>query len=274
MVEVDAGSALSRDEAVALAPADLRAAIRDGRWAGSTEGLALGHLQANLVVLPHELAFEFLLYCHRNTAACPVIDVGEVGSTTVPGVAAEADLRTDLPRYRVYADGELVDEPTEVAGEWPEDAVAFLLGCAMTCDEALLAAGVPVRHLAQGRRAPVYVTDVPTRPAGAFSAPLVVNLRAVPAGQVARATTVTSRYPVAHGAPVHVGEPAALGIADLADVTYGDAPWLEPGDVPMFWGCGITPQLAIERARPRYAITHFPGHMFVTDRAAEADAAH
>lgn len=265
---------LSRADAATLLPRELRAAIAVERWTGPTLGLGLGHLQANLAVVPREDAFDFLLFCQRNPKPCPLIEVTDPGSPYVDAVAPRADLRDELPRYRVFRDGELVAEPRHLRDVWQDDSVGFLLGCSLTFEAALMAAGVPLRHLEAETYAPVYVTSVQCRPAGKFSGPLVVSMRPIPGELVARAVQVTSRYPWGHGAPVHVGDPAALGIEDLKAVYFGDAPVMKPGDVPVFWGCGITPQLAVETARPRYMFTHYPQHMFITDRPAEADAVH
>jgi uncharacterized protein YcsI (UPF0317 family) len=263
---------LTRFEAAALTPRQLRDAIAAERWSGPTLGLGLGHLQANLAVVPREDAFDFLLFCQRNPKPCPLIEVLDVGSPRVNTVAPGADLRTDLPRYRVFRDGELVSEPTQIQGDWEDDAVAFLLGCSLTFESALLEAHVPLRHLEAEVAAPVYTTALACRPAGKFSGPLVVSMRPIPADLVARTVQITSRYPWGHGAPVHIGDPASLGIADLDAVDFGDPPVMKPGDVPVFWGCGITPQLAVAQARSRYTFTHFAQHMFVTDRSSEADA--
>lgn len=267
-----ATSYLTRAQAAQLSPRDLRAAIAAETWTGPTLGLGLGHLQANLAVVPREDAYDFLLFCQRNPKPCPLIEVTDVGSARVDVVAPGADLRDEVPRYRVFRDGELASEPTSLREEWEDDAVGFLLGCSLTFESALLEAGIPLRHLAAETYAPVYVTSVPCRPAGKFSGPLVVSMRPIPAGQVARAVQVTSRYPWGHGAPIHVGDPGALGIQDLDAVDFGEPPVMEPGDVPVFWGCGITPQLAVGNARSRYTFTHYAQHMFVTDRSSEADA--
>lgn len=265
---------LSRADAAVLTPTELRAAIAAQRWTGPTLGLGLGRVQANLAVVPREDAFDFLLFCQRNPKPCPLIEVTDVGSYRVDVVAPGADLRDELPRYRVFRDGELDAEPYHLRDEWQADSVAFLLGCSLTFEEALLEAGVPLRHLEAETAAPVYVTSVPCRPAGKFSGPLVVSMRPIPADLVARTVQVTSRYPWGHGAPMHVGDPAALGIDDLNAVDFGAAPVMKPGDVPVFWGCGITPQLAADKARSRYMFSHYAQHMFVTDRLAEADAVH
>jgi uncharacterized protein YcsI (UPF0317 family) len=244
-------------------PADVRAAIRAGEWTGPTAALAAGYTQANLVVLPRADAFDFLRFCVANPRPCPVLEVCEPGSPEPALTAPGADLRTDLPRYRIHRDGELVDEVSSV--EWRSDLVAFLIGCSFTFERALLAAGLPVRHVEQGVNVPMYRTAVACRPAGRFSGPLVVSMRPMTPPQAIRATQITSRYPSVHGVPVHVGDPAALGIASLGSPHYGDPVEIRDGEVPVFWACGVTPQAVAAASRPELMITHAPGHMFVTD---------
>ncbi|MDA0184207.1 putative hydro-lyase [Solirubrobacter phytolaccae] len=246
-------------------PAEVRAAIRRGELDGPTAALAPGFSQANLVVLPEADAFDFLRFCVANPRPCPVLEVLEPGSVEPVATAPGADLRVDLPRYRVFRRGELVDEPDRV--EWREDLVAFLIGCSFTFERALLAAGLPVRHIEQGVNVPMYRTSVPCRPAGRFSGPLVVSMRPMTPDQAKRAAEITSRFSSAHGAPLHVGDPSALGIAALDAPEYGDAVELRDGEVPVFWACGVTPQAVAAASRPELMITHAPGHMFVTDLA-------
>ena len=246
-------------------PAAVRTATRSGALAGPTAGLAPAYAQANLVVLPRDHAYDFLLFCQRNPKPCPLLDVTDIGSPQPARVAPGADLRVDVPRYRVYRFGELVEERTDLVDLWRDDLVAFLLGCSFTFEGPLLDAGVPVRHLSCGRNVPMYRTNRPCVPAGRFEGPLVVSLRAIPAEQVVRAVQITSRFPAVHGAPVQIGDPAALGIADLSRPDWGDPPLMEAGDVPVFWACGVTPQAVAMASRPELMITHAPGHMFVTD---------
>ncbi len=246
-------------------PAECRREIRAGRWRGPTAGLAPGYAQANLVVVPKAYAYDFLLFCQRNPKPCPVLDVTDPGDPVARHAAPEADLRTDLPRYRVYRDGELVGEVDDIRGLWREDLVGFLLGCSFTFEAALLRAGIPVRHLECGCNVPMYVTRVPCRPAGPFAGPLVVSMRPVPEHLVSRVFRVCARYPLAHGTPVHVGDPARLGIQDLARPEYGDPVPVRAGEVPVFWACGVTPQAVAQRARVPFLITHSPGHMLITD---------
>ena len=247
----------------ASTPADARRRYREGLEVPTT-GWAAGYTQANMVVLPRDWAYDMLLFGQRNAQAVPLLDVTDAGSHATE-LAPGADLRTDLPRYRVWRDGELVDEPTDVADLWTADLVAFLIGCSFSFETALLAAGVPVRNIEQGQNVSMYRTNRPCRPAGRLSGPLVVSMRPVPGDLVATAVQVTGRMPQVHGAPVHVGSPSDLGITDLSRPDFGDPVEAAPGDVPVFWACGVTPQTALMASRPPLAITHAPGHMFITD---------
>ncbi len=242
-----------------------RAQIRAGAHIGPTSGLAPGYAQANLVVLPGEYAFDFLRFCVRNPVPCPVLEVTDTGSPRPATLADDADLRTDLPRYRVLRDGICVDEPTDISPYWSADMVAFLLGCSFTFDWALTAAGVPLAHQEQGVNVPMYITDRECAAAGPFHGPLVVSMRPLPRDIVEAAIDITARFPAMHGRPVHVGEPSALGISNLDAPDFGDPVGVGAGTVPVFWACGVTPQVVAQRARPSLAIFHAPGHMFVTD---------
>jgi uncharacterized protein YcsI (UPF0317 family) len=245
--------------------AAVRGACRSGALAGPTPGLALGYVQANLVVVPREFAFHFLLFCQRNPKPCPLLDVTEPGDPEPKAVAPGADLRTDLPAYRVWRDGRLSDEPTDVRRIWRDDFVSFVIGCSFTFENALLEARLPVRHIEEGLNVPMYNTSRPCRPAGRFSGPLVVSMRPMTPEQAVAATRVCARFPRAHGVPVHFGDPDGLGIHDLEKPDYGDPVAIRPGEVPVFWACGVTPQAALMRAQLPLAITHKPGHMFLTD---------
>ena len=244
---------------------ELRAAVRAGEHTGPTAGLAPGCTQANLVALPQADAFDFLRFCVQNPKPCPVLDVTDAGSPEPAQMAPGADLRTDVPRYRVWRDGALADEPTDAREHWRDDLVAFLIGCSFTFERALLAEGLPIRHVEQGVNVPMYRTSVDCTPAGRFSGPLVVSMRPMTPPQAIRATQITSRYAPVHGAPVHVGDPLALGIADLGAPDYGDPVEVRDGELPVFWACGVTPQAVAVASRPELMITHAPGHMFVTD---------
>ena len=246
-------------------PREIRAEIRSGKLAGVTAGLARGFVQANLAALPREQAYDFLLFCQRNPRPCPLLEVTEPGSPEPHGVAPGADLRTDLPRYRIYTDGQLADEVIDATPYWRGDLIAFLIGCSFTFEWALLDAGIPLWHMEHGKNVAMWRTTTECRPAGRFHGPMVVSMRPIRSGDVAKAVTVTARFPSAHGAPVHVGDPAALGIRDLGRPDWGDPQPLGPGQVPVFWACGVTPQAVALASKPPFMITHSPGHMFITD---------
>ncbi len=250
-------------------PAELRRASRRGALTEQTAGQCPGALQANLVILPKEAADEFLAFAVKNAKPCPLVGVSEPGSPHLPMVASDLDLRSDVPRYRIYRDGACVEEPTDVAHLWRDDLVAFALGCSFSFEDALIAEGLPVRHVDAGRNVPMYVTNRPTEPAGRFEGPMVVSLRAMPAEAAIRAVVLSDRQPLAHGAPVHIGDPAALGIGDVMAPDFGDPPVIEPGDMLVWWACGVTPQRALQAAKVPFAITHAPGFMLVTDLVAE-----
>jgi uncharacterized protein YcsI (UPF0317 family) len=250
-------------EAAGSTPAQARSHYRDGLVAPTT-GWAAGFTQANLVIVPQEWAFDMLLFAQRNPRPVPLLDVTDPGATSTV-LAPDADLRTDVPRYRVWRDGMLADEPTDVTDLWRDDLVSFLIGCSFSFETALMDAGVPVRNLEQGRNVSMYRTNVDCRPANRLSGPLVVSMRPIPGTHVVTAVQVTERMPEVHGAPVHVGAPEALGIADLSAPDFGDPVQMHDGDVPVFWACGVTPQAALMASKPPFAITHAPGHMFVTD---------
>jgi len=243
----------------------VRMACRRGELTTPTPGLALGYVQANLVVLPRDWAFDFLLFCQRNPKPCPLLDVTESGDPEPRFIAPGSDLRTDLPVYRVWKNGELIEEPTDITKHWRNDLVSFVIGCSFTFENALLAAGVPVRHIEQRVNVPMYRTNVACRAAGRFSGPLVVSMRPLVPDLASKATQICSRFPRAHGAPVHLGDPAAIGIRDLSRPDYGDLVRVKDGEIPVFWACGVTPQAVLTQARPPFAITHKPGHMFLTD---------
>jgi len=246
-------------------PADVRAACRSGAWTGQTSGLAPSFAQANLVVLPAADARDFRRFCELNPQPCPLLEVTDPGDVEPRRCAPGADLRTDLPRYRVWQDGELVDEPVDVTGWWRDDLVAFLIGCSFTFEAALLEAGIPVRHLELGCNVPMFRTNVPCQSAGKFHGPLVVSMRPLRPADAIRAVQITSMYPAVHGTPVHLGFPEQIGIMDVSRPDFGDPVPVHAGELPVFWACGVTPQAAIMAVRPEFVITHSPGCMFVTD---------
>lgn len=244
---------------------EVREACRRGEFDGQTSGRAGGFAQANLVMLPRDWACEFLLFCRRNPKPCPLLEVLDAGDPTPHATAPEADLRTDLPRYRVWEHGVLVDEPRDVSAVWRDDFVSFLIGCSFTFESAMLRAGLPVRHIERGVNVPMFRTNVPCAPAGRFHGPLVVSMRPLTAADAIRAVQITSRYPDVHGAPVHLGDPEQIGVADLSRPDFGDAVPVEAGELPVFWACGVTPQAVLQEAKPPLVVTHSPGCMFVTD---------
>jgi uncharacterized protein YcsI (UPF0317 family) len=246
-------------------PAELRALMRRGEFTGHTSGLAVRHVQGNLVLLPKPWAEDFLRYCQRNPKPCPVLAVGEPGDPTLPSLGAGIDIRSDLPRYRLWQHGELVAEVSDISEHWQSDFVSIVIGCSFSFEQALLDEGLPLRHVQQGKNVAMFRTHIPTVAAGAFSGPLVVTMRPLRAADAIRAVQITSRYSAVHGAPVHIGEPALIGIADLSRPDYGDAVEVLADELPVFWACGVTPQAALAAARPPIAITHAPGAMLVTD---------
>jgi uncharacterized protein YcsI (UPF0317 family) len=248
-----------------FSPKQLRDQTRGGEWSKPTSGCCAGFVQANLVVVPEPRASEFREFCERNPRPCPLLEMTEPGGCS-PRVAPGADLRTDLPMYRVYRDGKMYEEVMDVRHAWREDLVAFLLGCSFTFETALQRAGIPLRHVQQGKNVSMYLTNVPCQAVGPFGGPLVVSMRPIPEHRVEQTVEITARFPSAHGAPVHVGDPHAIGIVDLSEPDFGDAVSILPGETPVFWACGVTPQAAVLSAALDLVITQAPGHMFVTDQ--------
>ena len=247
-------------------PAELRQLIRDGELVRPTGGMAPGHVQANLAVLPRDVAFDFLLFCQRNPKPCPLLEVVEAGSAEPQFMAPGADLRTDLGLYRIYEYGEMVAEVEDVSEFWRDDLVSFLLGCSFSFEAALVETGIDLPHIERGTNVSMFITDVQTTPAGVFSGPMVVSMRAIPRDKIVRAVQVTSRFPAVHGAPVHIGDPEAIGIRDSTVPDLGDPTDFHDDDVPVFWACGVTPQAVAMSSKPPLMITHAPGHMFITDK--------
>ena len=248
-----------------LTPRDARRLFRSGLRT-NTVGWAPGFTQANLIAVPTDLADDMQRFVGSNPQACPLLDVTMPGSYRTR-LAQDADLRTDLPAYRLWDRDGCAAEVSDVAAYWREDLVAFLLGCSFTFERALVSAGIPMRHVDEGVTVPMYRTNRTCVPAGRLHGPLVVSMRPVPSSLVGLATTISGRYPAMHGPPVHAGDPAALGIDDLARPDYGDPVTVRPDEVPVFWACGVTSQAAVMASRPDFAISHAPGHMFITDIA-------
>ena len=248
-----------------MQPKEVRKLIREGTITSFTSGMCNGYAQANLAVLPKELAFDFLLFTQRNPKPCPVLDVTEVGNPEPKVAAPGADLRFDIPKYRIYRHGELTDEVTDLKEYWRDDLVAFLLGCSFSFEGPMLDAGLEVRHITDNHNVPMYITNIQCKPAGVFSGPMVVSMRPMTPKNAIRATQVTSRMPSVHGAPIHFGDPEAIGIKDIMKPDFGDPSTIKPGEIPVFWACGVTPQAVAMAVKPEFMITHAPGHMFITD---------
>lgn len=249
----------------------VRMAIRSGTYRSHTAGLAAGSLQSNLVILPLHYALDFMRYCQRNPKPCPLSAVSDTGNPMMYTLGRDIDIRTDVPAFNIYREGELVQSATSIEAHWQENMVAFALGCSFTFEHALIKAGVRLWHIDNNTTVPMYRSSIETVPAGLFRGNMVVSMRAIPAGQVALVTEISRRFPLAHGAPVHAGTPADIGISDLTQPQWGDPAPVPDGHVPMFWACGVTPQVAIEQARLPICITHKPGHMLITDVPEDAE---
>ena len=246
-------------------PEEVRKKIKKGVIKSPTPGMARGYAQANLIILPEKYALEFMLFAFRNPKPCPLLDVLEPGeyepSFSTPG----ADIRTDLPRYRIYREGKMTDEVTDIKKYWEQDFVSFLLGCSFTFESALLDASIPIRHIEEDKNVPMYKTNIQCEEAGSFSGPLVVSMRPIPADLISKAVQITSEYPDVHGAPVHIGAPEQIGIDDINSPDFGDEVTIKENEMPVFWACGVTPQAVAMKSKPPLVITHSPGHMFITD---------
>ncbi len=246
---------------------EVREACRSGRFRSQTSGLAKGFVQANLVILPQSWAWDFLLFAQRNPKPCPVLEVGEVGDPYTRFLAEGADIRTDLPKYRLYKEGKQVQEMDDLRSVWREDWVYFLIGCSFSFEQALLESGLEVRHISEGRNVPMYQTNIPCADAGRFKdCRVVVSMRPFSDSDQQKAIEITRKYPSVHGAPLFAGDPKKIGIENLNQPDWGEAVTIQEGETPLFWGCGVTPQLAAMIAKPPLMITHAPGHMFVGDK--------
>lgn len=249
-----------------LSPAAIRARCRSAEFSAQTSGLAPGHVQCNIVILPGDAASSFQTFCQRNPKPCPLLAMSpQPGNPSLPDLGHDIDIRSDVPRYRVWRNGKLSAQPTDIRDLWQDDWTAFALGCSFSFEEALTDAGIEIRNMAEGVNVPMYRTNIPCAPSGPFEGNMVVSMRPMPAADAIRAIQVCSRFPSVHGAPVHIGEPAQIGISNLNQPDFGDAVSIYPADLPVFWACGVTPQVALEATRLPVAITHEPGHMLVTD---------
>ncbi|MFE0507097.1 putative hydro-lyase [Peribacillus butanolivorans] len=246
-------------------PAELRAMIRNNELIKPTAGMANGYAQANLAILKKEHAFDFLLFCQRNPKSCPLLDVTEIGSPIPKFAAQSGDIRTDIPKYRIYKHGELVEEVTDISDYWEDDMVGFLIGCSFTFEHALLNNDISIRHIEEDCNVPMYKTNISCIEAGIFHGKMVASMRPIPQQDVVRAAQVTSRFPAVHGGPIHIGDPGAIGVSNIQQPDFGDAVTIREGEVPVFWACGVTPQSIAMETKPAIMITHAPGHMFITD---------
>ena len=248
-----------------VSPRELRHLIRVGEITGPTAGMCAGYAQANLVILPKALAYDFLLFAQRNPKPCPILEVADAGSRELHYMAADCDIAKDFPKYRVYERGELAGEYTDIEALWRDDFVSFIIGCSFSFEADLLAAGIPVRHIEEGRNVPMYVTNIDCRPAGCFAGKMVVSMRPLAGEAIPQAVQITWAMPRVHGAPIHIGDPEAIGIHDINKPDFGDAVTIKPGETPVFWPCGVTPQAVVMQSKPEIVITHAPGHMLVLD---------
>lgn len=244
---------------------DVRQLIRNEEITGPTAGIAKGYTQANLVSLKKEHAYDFLLFCQRNPKSCPLLDVTDLGSYQPKKLAKNADIRTDIPKYRMYKNGEYVKEVTDITTYWEDDMIAFLIGCSFTFETPLMENNIPVRHIEENCNVPMYKTNIMCNQAGIFSGPTVVSMRPMSPGDAIRATQITSRFPDVHGAPLHIGDPSLIGINDISKPDFGDAVTIKKGEIPVFWACGVTPQAVIMESKPSIMISHAPGCMFISD---------
>lgn len=248
-----------------MAPTEIRELIRQQIITGPTAGMSKGFTQANLVILKKEYAFDFLLFCQRNPKPCPLLDVTETGSFVPAKIARNADIRSDIPKYRIYRDGVCTEEVTDIADYWENDMVGFLLGCSFTFETPLLESGIPIRHIEENCNVPMYKTNIPCEKAGVFKGPMVVSMRPMKPEDAIRAIQITTRFPAVHGAPIHFGAPGQIGIQDISKPDFGDAVTIKDGEIPVFWACGVTPQAVAIQSKPSIMITHAPGHMFISD---------
>ena len=233
--------------------------------ATTTAGVANGYVQGNLAILPEKFASAFHRFCQLNPKPCPIIGMSDVGDPRIPALGLDLDIRTDVPRYRVWRDGEVVEEPTDIMSHWRDDLVTFVLGCSYSFEQALTEEGIPLRHVEHKVRVPMYRTNIACKPSGPFAGPMTVSMRPLKPADAIRAVQITSRYPAVHGAPIHLGHPQSIGISDIAKPDYGDPVPIAADEIPVFWACGVTPQSVIAAAKIPFAITHAPGLMLVTD---------
>ncbi|GEK66104.1 MULTISPECIES: putative hydro-lyase [Leuconostoc] len=248
-----------------MTPTEFRKKVRNNEFQKPTAGMCPGYAQTNLIVLPWEDAYDFLLFAQRNPKPIPILEVTEVGSRELQTLGNDIDVATDFPKYRIYRNGKMVDEYLSVVDFWREDLVSFLIGCSFSFEDLLVDAGIEIRHITEKANVPMFNTNIPLKQAGKFSGNMVVSMRPIKSSQIATAVNVTNRLPGVHGAPIQIGNPAEIGIYDLAHPDYGDAVTINENEIPVFWACGVTPQAAVMASKPKFAITHSPGHMLITN---------
>lgn len=248
-----------------ITPLAFRQLIREGKFTEPTSGYCPGYAQANLIILPKEEAYDFLLFAQRNPKACPLLEVTDVGERLTKYVAKDCDIATDFPKYWIYRDGVKVEEVTDISSYWQDDFVAFVIGCSFSFESEMIDAGIEIRHNTMGCNVPMYITNMDCVPAGRFSGKMVVSMRPIPSNQLVKTVTVTAALPKVHGSPIHIGDPKEIGITDVAHPDFGDPVEIRPGETTVFWPCGVTPQSIVMNVKPKLAITHAPGHMLVTD---------
>lgn len=248
-----------------MTPTEFRKKVRNNEYQKPTAGMCPGYAQTNLIVLPWEDAYDFLLFAQRNPKPIPILEVTEVGSRELQALGNDIDVATDFPKYRIYRNGKMIDEYLSVVDFWREDLVSFLIGCSFSFEDLLVDAGIEIRHITEKANVPMFNTNIPLKQAGKFSGNMVVSMRPIKSSQIATAVNVTNRLPGVHGAPIQIGNPAEIGIYDLANPDYGDAVTINENEIPVFWACGVTPQAAVMASKPKFAITHSPGHMLITN---------
>lgn len=246
-------------------PVNVRKLIREKKITTPTSGMCAGYAQANLAIMPKNIAYDFLLFTQRNPRPCPILEVSDVGSRYLKDIAADCDIANDFPKYRVYEKGECTGEYTDVEKFWRDDLVSFLIGCSFSFESELIEAGIEMRHNTMGCNVPMYITNIETKPAGIFHGPMTVSMRPIPYDQIVRAVTISAAIPKVHGAPIHIGDPAVIGIKDINRPDFGNPVEIRDGEVPVFWPCGVTPQSVLMAVKPDFVITHAPGHMLITD---------
>ena len=248
-----------------MKPLEVRKLISEGKITGQTSGMCLGYAQANLVIVPKNIAYDFLLFTQRNPKSCPLLEVGDVGDKFIKYLGKDINIAKDIPKYRIYKKGELIGEYTDIEKFWREDFVSFLIGCSFSFESELLEADIPVRHIEKGCNVPMFKTNINCNEAGIFKGKMVVSMRPIPKDKVVKSVLVSGSMPKVHGAPIHIGNPKDIGIKDINKPDFGDKVIIKEGEVPVFWPCGVTPQSVIMNVKPEIVITHSPGHMLITD---------